>query len=725
MSEFTHESFENLLRKKDDNSVGDKCKEVSGPGESVGIREFRQRRRSLLKVIQEYSEEVVKLNSEIDVLKFEEEKVIQLDWEVRDFLKSVRDLEDSEGPTGLMDRIGGDFEALVLLCKSRSEELAKNRSKPPSIQLGKSSQSIGKSITIASEIIDDELELVKLQADAKAAEAERQAKLKAEAAKAKAEAEAEAEAAKARAEAEILKKQAQIKAKQLKQSMGTGSHRSGSSSKSGSRKSGRKSLIPSLIDDIDRRLPIWPLESELKNSLSNARRPGSPLGAAATFKPQTVTKTANTSSGSFSGAAKVSRFGKTDRYPGVNPQIKQRFEDPNRTHLMATVNENASALHLNDILVEQNSKPKVDIAVRQGRDDQHVPCPPGFEGINPAPFTHVHDMDTGISGTLGNAPNNSYHVHPQVKRDTEEVRALDGSRKDFLDEAVLIGFDGTNMPYVMFYNQIMNLMARCPYPDRKLPILRAACVRSAAQTIAVVISDTPGFDDNTKITMGLSRLEQRFGRSGGFVNEPEVRRIRNGPKLSSTSGASWKNFKDELTQCYVFAHSYKKPDVLEGRLVVDLARRLPSYAKQRYLDYLKDRFGSTNEPTFGSLMAFVEHEEECKSSDFAVQLMADEKSERAGTKSNAGNDGKSSGYFSMKVKKTSAQFGDNYNSSFKASEQPVLDNRNNVLAVVPPQCFVCNFENCESRHRVVISLGQWSRLSAKTLCLKLDVVLIV
>lgn len=139
MSEFTHESFENLLRKKDDNSVGDKCKEVSGPGESVGIREFRQRRRSLLKVIQEYSEEVVKLNSEIDVLKFEEEKVIQLDWEVRDFLKSVRDLEDSEGPTGLMDRIGGDFEALVLLCKSRSEELAKNRSKPPSIQLGKSS----------------------------------------------------------------------------------------------------------------------------------------------------------------------------------------------------------------------------------------------------------------------------------------------------------------------------------------------------------------------------------------------------------------------------------------------------------------------------------------------------------------------------------------------------------------------------------------------------------
>ena len=57
------------------------------------------------------------------------------------------------------------------------------------------------------------------------------------------------------------------------------------------------------------------------------------------------------------------------------------------------------------------------------------------------------------------------------------------SRKDFLDEALLIGYDGSNMPHVMFKNQIMNLMERCPYPDRKLPLLRAACVRAAAQLL--------------------------------------------------------------------------------------------------------------------------------------------------------------------------------------------------------------------------------------------------
>ena len=47
----------------------------------------------------------------------------------------------------------------------------------------------------------------------------------------------------------------------------------------------------------------------------------------------------------------------------------------------------------------------------------------------------------------------------------------------------------------------MNLLARCPYSDRKLPLLRAACLHTAAQTIAVVISDTPGFDDDAKINM--------------------------------------------------------------------------------------------------------------------------------------------------------------------------------------------------------------------------------
>ena len=128
--------------------------------------------------------------------------------------------------------------------------------------------------------------------------------------------------------------------------------------------------------------------------------------------------------------------------------------------------------------------------------------------------------------------------------------------------------------------------------------------------------------------MALNRLSQRFGVHDGFVNEPEVQKIRNGPKMSSTLAAAWKTFRDELTQCFVYAHSYKKPELLEGRLVVDLARRLPNFAKPRFLDYLSDRCGSTCDPMFGNLMEFVKREEDSKSSAFSVQLMTDEKSER-------------------------------------------------------------------------------------------------
>ena len=198
------------------------------------------------------------------------------------------------------------------------------------------------------------------------------------------------------------------------------------------------------------------------------------------------------------------------------------------------------------------------------------------------------------------------------------------SRRNFLDETVLIGYDGTNMPYIMFYNQIMNLLYRCYYSDRKLALLRAACVRTAAQTIDVVISDTPGFKDDTKITMASNRLAQRFGVRGSFLNEPEVRKIRNTPKMSNSSVDAWKAFKDELTQCFVFAHSYKQPGQLKSQFVVNLARRLPIYAKQRFLYYLNDCFGCTSDLTFDNSMDFVMREEKCKASDFGVQLMTEE-----------------------------------------------------------------------------------------------------
>ena len=98
-----------------------------------------------------------------------------------------------------------------------------------------------------------------------------------------------------------------------------------------------------------------------------------------------------------------------------------------------------------------------------------VPCPPGFEHFIPA-------------------SSSAKQRQPEVKQKMVQDHESLSFRIDFLNEAILIGYDGTNMPYVMFYNKIISLLARCPYSDGKLPLFRGACLHTAAQTIAVVIS---------------------------------------------------------------------------------------------------------------------------------------------------------------------------------------------------------------------------------------------
>ena len=149
----------------------------------------------------------------------------------------------------------------------------------------------------------------------------------------------------------------------------------------------------------------------------------------------------------------------------------------------------------------------------------------------------------------------------------------------------------------------------------------------------------------------------------------------------------------------LYAHiPIKKPESLEGRLVVSLSHRLPTYAKQRFLDFLSGQFGSMRDAIFASLLEFVEREEDSKLSDFGVQLMTVKKSERT-SKSSAN----SSGNPSFNVKKTLAQFDNNgcrnkdgnfqNGNMIPAGGNPFSESENNDLVSVAPQCFVCQMDN--------------------------------
>ena len=156
----------------------DVCRETK-PDTEGGVREIRRRRRDLIKKIQDFTTQLPGLHTEEELLLFEEREVKALDWEVRDFLKTVRELEEAGEPLNLGEGVGAGFESLVRQCRGDDIFKSKGRtSKPLTIQLGKSSRSaatrrskLGSSLI--SEIIDDELELAQLQADAEVEEMER------------------------------------------------------------------------------------------------------------------------------------------------------------------------------------------------------------------------------------------------------------------------------------------------------------------------------------------------------------------------------------------------------------------------------------------------------------------------------------------------------------------------------------------------------------------------
>ena len=193
----------------------------------LGVREARLVKRDLWNKIQDCHKQLLEFSSKNEVLLFEEDELKKLDWVVPDFSKNMQDITTGGGPPDTSgERLFSEFEKLVVACKTRINELTSTNVEStfclPNMQLwfsskfGKSGQS-GTTMALAEEIIDEELELEMLQADAEAYT--RAAEAKAEADRRTANAEAEKMAASARFDAGIRKKQAILQAEKWKQEL--------------------------------------------------------------------------------------------------------------------------------------------------------------------------------------------------------------------------------------------------------------------------------------------------------------------------------------------------------------------------------------------------------------------------------------------------------------------------------------------------------------------------
>ena len=194
---------------------------------------------------------------------------------------------------------------------------------------------------------------------------------------------------------------------------------------------------------------------------------------------------------------------------------------------------------------------------------------------------------------------------------------LDRQRSnEYLTLASQIGYNGSNIAFVFYENQIRRLMSDRPFKKRRLEVLRASCVSQLREMVNLFCVPMKNMRTFRRIEKALDRLRQSYGVPGGLTSEPKVMSVRNGPKVSFTS-TSLKLFNEDVNTLEVFAYAHDKVEKLSGQLLIDTANRLPSLLKRRYLGYLNKGNLNLNFPCFDSLRDFVVLELYTITSDYA------------------------------------------------------------------------------------------------------------
>ena len=192
-------------------------------------------------------------------------------------------------------------------------------------------------------------------------------------------------------------------------------------------------------------------------------------------------------------------------------------------------------------------------------------------------------------------------------------------RNEYVNPASQIAYNGTNLAFVFYENQIRRLVDESPYPERRFEVLSASCVGQPREMVNLFFAPMKSLSTSQRIEKALDRLCQRYGVPSGLTSEPKIIEIRNEPKVTLNS-TSLKNFNEELNTLKVFAYAHDEIDKLSGQLLLDVANRLPVLLKRRYMDYLIKIGSDLNRPKFDTLRKFVAGELNVSTFDYAKKI---------------------------------------------------------------------------------------------------------
>ena len=260
-------------------------------------------------------------------------------------------------------------------------------------------------------------------------------------------------------------------------------------------------------------------------------------------------------------------------------------------------------------------------------------------------------------------------------------------RNEYINLASQIAYDGENMAFVFYENQIRRLMDESPYPERRFGVLRASCVGQPREMVNLFFAPMKAMSTSHRVEKALSRLKERYGVPGGLTSEPKVKAIRYGPKITFGT-ASLKAFNEELNLLEVFAYAHDEVGKLSGQLLLDTANRLPNFLKRRYLDYLTKINANLNQPGFDALRGFVTHELSVLTSDYAQTFFGGDDKEKS-------RDTGSGGHRNKQVHVRQVVLSEDKQRGSAAKSQPERTKETSTKpkytnTTVPPVCFVCN-----------------------------------
>ena len=72
-----------------------------------------------------------------------------------------------------------------------------------------------------------------------------------------------------------------------------------------------------------------------------------------------------------------------------------------------------------------------------------------------------------------------------------------------------MGFNGDNIAFVFFKNHIQKLMNECCISERRLEVLRAACVGQPREMINFFFGPMRGLSTSERVEKALKRLSER------------------------------------------------------------------------------------------------------------------------------------------------------------------------------------------------------------------------